>query len=176
MKTILPSFAGHVPAELEQLYPNANITRSPLWAGFNSTYSGVYLLSTTDPLFTNITHRFLEKQTKIYGTDHFYNADTFNEMIPPSNDTTYLSSLSKSLYQSLSSFDPEAIWVIQGWLFSFSPQFWKHPQIKAYLGGVPNNGMLILDLDAYLTPIYAETDSFFGKGSSAHLLSGHSSR
>jgi hypothetical protein len=39
MTTVLPGFAGHVPPAMKQLYPKANITQSPTWAGFNSTYS-----------------------------------------------------------------------------------------------------------------------------------------
>jgi alpha-N-acetylglucosaminidase len=39
MTTVLPGFAGHVPPAMLQLYPKANITQSPTWAGFNSSYS-----------------------------------------------------------------------------------------------------------------------------------------
>jgi alpha-N-acetylglucosaminidase len=35
----------------------------------------------------------------VYGTDHIYNADTFNELDPPSADPTYLAAASNAVYQ-----------------------------------------------------------------------------
>jgi alpha-N-acetylglucosaminidase len=96
-------------------------------------------------------------------------------MLPPNNSTTYLHQTSKALYQSLASVDPQAIWVIQGWMFSFSPDFWHLPQIEAYLSGVPKSGMLVLDLDAYAIPVWAQTNSFFGKGKKKEISSSISS-
>jgi alpha-N-acetylglucosaminidase len=37
--------------------------------------------------------------TAEFGTDHIYNADTFNEMSPPSADPTYLASASRAVYE-----------------------------------------------------------------------------
>ena len=39
-----------------------------------------------------------------------------------------------ALDAQMSKADPEAIWLMQGWLFQSS--WWKEPQITAYLGGV----------------------------------------
>lgn len=85
MSPVLPGFAGHVPAALAQVFPAANITSSPTWAGFDANYSAVALLDPRDPLFANISARFLLAQQVVYGwnppgTPHVYNADTFNEV------------------------------------------------------------------------------------------------
>lgn len=69
-----------------------------------------------------------------FGTDHIYNADTFNEMTPRSSDPSYLSSASKAVYEGMVAGDPDAIWLMQGWLFQ-DAQFWQPPQIKALLQG-----------------------------------------
>ena len=69
-----------------------------------------------------------------FGTDHIYNADTFNEMTPGSSEPSYLSSASKAVYDGMLAGDPKAIWLMQGWLFQ-DTGFWKPPQIKALLQG-----------------------------------------
>jgi alpha-N-acetylglucosaminidase len=38
-----------------------------------------------------------------FGTDHIYNADTFNEMSPPSADPAYLAAASRAVYEVLRS-------------------------------------------------------------------------
>ena len=41
--------------------------------------------------------------------------------------------------------------------------FWNNHTIKAFLSGVPDKSMLILDLFAEEDPVWIRTDSFFGK-------------
>lgn len=108
MISVLPGFAGFVPKELKTLYPKANITRSADWGRFNDTYCCVYLLEPLDPLFIQIGKLFIQVQTSEFGTDHIYNADTFNEMRPGSNDPQFLHDTSKAVYQGLTAADPNA--------------------------------------------------------------------
>ncbi|KAF6026713.1 NAGLU [Bugula neritina] len=67
MTPVLPSFSGHVPAGLAQLYPKANITKLSLWSHFTSKYSGTYYLSPTDPLYNRIVELFIQKYTEEFG-------------------------------------------------------------------------------------------------------------
>ena len=60
----------------------------------------------------------------------------------------------------MSKADPEAIWLMQGWLFQSS--WWKEPQITAYLGGVGKAKMWLLDLFGDSNPIWVKTASFYG--------------
>lgn len=69
-----------------------------------------------------------------FGTNHIYNADTFNEMEPRSSDPAYLASASKAVFEGMLGGDPDAIWLMQGWLF-LNGNFWKPPQVKALLQG-----------------------------------------
>ena len=56
---------------------------------------------------------FIEEQMNEYnGTNHIYNADTFNEMTPRSNDTGYLANASRAVYEAMVEKDPDAIWLV----------------------------------------------------------------
>ncbi|XP_028675078.1 alpha-N-acetylglucosaminidase [Erpetoichthys calabaricus] len=163
MIPVLPAFAGHVPAAITKLFPQANVTQLGPWSHFDCNYSCSYLLDPRDPLFLNIGKLFLKQQLQKFGTDHIYSADTFNEMIPASSDPVYLSAVSKAVFSSMTAVDPQAVWLMQGWLFVHQPDFWKPPQIKALVLGVPLGRMIVLDLFAESTPIYISTKSFYGQ-------------
>ena len=159
MKPVLPAFTGHVPASFAKYFPHAKLKKTNWGNGFADTY----ILDPEDPLFNKISRKFLELQTSLYGTDHLYSADTFNENEPPSDEPEYLASLSKQVYEGMKAADPEATWVMQGWLFYSDRTFWKAPQIKALLDAVPDEGMIILDLATEIEPVWKRTQAFYGK-------------
>lgn len=159
MKPVLQSFTGHVPAAFKTRFPASKLKQTNWTNGFDDTY----ILDTEDPMFEQIGRKFLEVQTKLYGTDHLYSADTFNENEPPTDDPAYLSALSARVYQAMSKADPKAIWVMQGWLFYSDRKFWKTPQIKALLEAVPNEHMIMLDLATEIEPVWKRTDAYYGK-------------
>ena len=159
MKTVLPAFTGHVPASFKKYFPDADLKQTNWGNDFDDTY----ILDADDPLFAEIGKKFLQVQQEVYGTDHLYSADTFNENEPPSDDPEYLSELSAKVFEGMRSVDPEAVWVMQGWLFYSHREFWKAPQIKGLLGAVPNDRMIILDLAAEIEPIWKRTEAFYGK-------------
>lgn len=159
MKPVLPAFTGHVPASFKKYFPNARLKQT----NWGNDFEDTYILDADDPLFAEIGKKFLEVQQEIYGTDHLYSADTFNENEPPSDDPQYLSELSAKVFEGMKSADPEAVWVMQGWLFYSHRDFWKAPQIQGLLGAVPNDRMIILDLAAEIEPIWKRTEAFYGK-------------
>ena len=159
MKPVLPAFTGHVPAAFKMKYPNAKLKATNWKNGFED----VYILDPEDSLFGIIGKMFIQTQTSLFGTDHLYSADTFNENEPPSDDTGYLAKLSGHLYQSMLAADPKSIWVMQGWLFYSDRKFWKAPQIQALLDAVPNEHMILLDLAAEIEPVWKRTNAFYGK-------------
>ncbi|CAL9699636.1 unnamed protein product [Knipowitschia caucasica] len=163
MIPVLPAFSGNIPKGILRLYPNANVTRLGPWAQFNCSYSCAYILDPQDPLFLRIGSLFLSQIIKQFGTDHIYNTDTFNEMTPPSSDPGYLSSVSRAVFSSMTSVDPQAVWLMQGWLFFSDAAFWKPAQIQALLQGVPLGRMIVLDLFAETEPIFSYTESFYGQ-------------
>ncbi|XP_044103814.1 alpha-N-acetylglucosaminidase [Neovison vison] len=163
MIPVLPAFAGHVPKALTRVFPQINITQLGSWGHFNCSYSCSFLLAPEDPLFPVIGSLFLRELTKEFGTDHIYGADTFNEILPPSSEPSYLAAATASVYQAMITVDPDAVWLLQGWLFQHQPQFWGPAQVTAVLGAVPRGRLLILDLFAESQPVYLRTASFHGQ-------------
>ena len=158
MTPILPAFTGHVPPTFDQKYPDVKVKKTS-WVNFDP----VTILDPDEEMFDEIGRLFLEEQTKLYGTNHFYTADTFNENRPPVNDSLYLNNISAKVYKAMSDVDTNAIWVMQGWLFHHTRDFWGNEQIKALLGAVPDDKMLILDLWSERYPVWSRTEAYYGK-------------
>lgn len=159
MTPVLQGFTGHVPAALKQKFPDAAFQQLPSWCGF----PGTVFLDPADPLFERVGKLFVEEQTRQFGTNHLYASDTFIEMSPPSNEPAFLERMGKAVYGAMKAGDPEAIWVMQGWLFVNNPNFWKPPQAKALFGAVPDDRLILLDLFCESQPAWKITESFYGK-------------
>lgn len=158
----LPAFAGHVPEEVKTLYPNAKITRSPNWNNFPEEFCCVYMVDPVDPLYLEIGKKFIEEQTRLYNyTSSLYQCDTFNEMDPDTTDPVALANSSQAVINSMVAADPDAVWLMQGWLFQ--SEYWTKDLTKAYLQAVPNDKMIILDLYSEVDPIWNRDDNYFGK-------------
>jgi alpha-N-acetylglucosaminidase len=130
---VLPSFSGNVPSALRKIYPEANITRLDNWntVDGDSRWCCTYLLNPSDPLFIEIGEAFIKQQTEEYGEiTNIYNCDTFNENTPPTSEPEYISSLGAAVYKAMSKGNKNAVWLMQGWLFSSDSKFWKPPQLK----------------------------------------------
>jgi alpha-N-acetylglucosaminidase len=159
MKPVLSAFTGHVPAAFKERFPNAKLKQT----NWNNGFADTYILDSEDPLFAEIGKKYLQKQTELFGTDHLYSADTFNENEPPSNDPEFLSKLSARVYEGMRQADAEAVWVMQGWLFFSDRKFWNAPQVKALLDAVPNDKMILLDLITEYEPVWKRTEAYYGK-------------
>jgi len=162
MTPVLSAFAGHVPEALTKKYPDVNWTRSVNWGNFPENYCCVYLAPSDDPIFLELGKAYLLKQKQLFGPSGIYNCDTYNEMQPPSGNLTYLAKAGEVVYNSMKAAEPDAIWLMQGWLF-VDDDFWTKDRIKAYLSRVPNDKMIILDLFSDESPFWSKTDSYFGK-------------
>ena len=158
MTPVLPAFTGHVPPAFSEKFPDVKVTKSS-WVNF----APVSVLDPSEELFSTIGRMFLEEQTKTYGTNHFYSADTFNENTPPTDDSLYLNDISQKVYAAMADVDPQAVWVMQGWLFHHERKFWGDRQIQALLNAVPDENMLILDLYSERSPVWNRTESYYGK-------------
>ncbi|XP_060067038.1 alpha-N-acetylglucosaminidase-like [Ylistrum balloti] len=163
MIPVLPGFAGHVPSAITRIFPNASVSHLPNWGHFNSSFCCNLLLDFSDPLFKRIGHEVVKEMLNEFGTDHIYNIDTFNEMLPKSSSPTYLAESARAVFEALTSADQQAVWLMQGWIFENSVDFWKSPQIKAVVTAVPKGRMIILELFAENRPVYRHTESYFGQ-------------
>ena len=162
MTPVLPAFSGHVPEKIKEIYPDAQITRVPGWGGFEEKYL-CHFLSPMDPLFAQLQKEYLEAQTELFGTDHIYGLDLFNEIEAPSWDTETLARMSSSAYESLTAVDPEAKWLQMGWMFYYDREHWTPENIKAYLSAVPQGKVIILDYYLENTMVWKLTDRFYGQ-------------
>ncbi len=159
MTPVLPAFTGHVPPGFKKKFPRAQVNQ----VKWGRNFPAVNILSPKDSLFTVIGREFLKMQTKEYGTNHYYSADVFNEMKPPTNDSLYLNDMSSKVYQSMYNVDTAAVWVMQGWLFHYDAKFWQPTQMKALLNAVPDNKMIILDLWSEKNPVWNQSEAYYGK-------------
>ncbi|KAH9857034.1 alpha-N-acetylglucosaminidase [Lenzites betulinus] len=166
MTPALPAFTGFVPRALAALYPNASIVPGSQWSGFPAALTEDAFLEPFDPLFATLQQSFIAKQQAAYGANvsHVYTLDQYNENDPFSGTTDYLRSVSAGTFASLRAADPDAVWLMQGWLFFSSATFWTNERVEAYLGGVPeNDSMIVLDLYTEAAPQWNRTSSYFGK-------------
>ncbi|MCH5377213.1 MAG: alpha-N-acetylglucosaminidase, partial [Planctomycetes bacterium] len=157
MTPVLQGFTGHVPQAVERLFPDARLHRIR-WIDWQTS-----LLDPLDPRFAEIAAMWMEEQHRRYGTSHLYAADTFIEMTPPSGQTEDLANLSRAIYDGMFRDDPEAVWVLQTWNFSYQQAYWTQPRIEAFLGAVESDRMLCLDLACEDRPQWSRTRAFCGK-------------
>jgi alpha-N-acetylglucosaminidase len=160
MTPVLQGFTGHVPGSITALFPGAHVHKTGDWsAGF----SGTYFLDPLDPLFQRIGKRFIERQAELYGTDHYYAADSFNEINPPTDDPVFCRNMGRAVYESMHSADQGAVWVLQGWFLYYQADFWKPPQARALLDAVPDDRLVVLDLWGDRNPVWQKREAFYGK-------------
>lgn len=165
MTPVLPAFTGFLPRAVERVFPDAAFVNGSQWNGFPSNLTNVTFLEPTDSHFPQLQKSFITKQKEAYGNvTNIYTLDQYNENNPSSGDFGYLRNVTKGTWQSLKDADPEAIWMMQGWLFYSNSAFWTDARIEAYLSGVEvNSDMLILDLFSESQPQWQRTNSYYGK-------------
>ena len=147
MHPICPGFAGFVPQAMKRLYPDIHITETSWGGAFHN-----WMLSPQEELFHTIGKLFIEEWEKEFGKNEYYLVDSFNEMdipFPPKEDPkryTLLASYGDKVYQSIKAGNPDATWVMQGWMFGYQRYIWDEPTLRALLSKVPDDKMLLLDL------------------------------
>ena len=162
MRPVLPAFAGHVPGALRDLFPDADIQALGSWASFDNQYR-TYFLNSEDPLYSRIQRLFLEELTRLFGTDHIYGIDPFNEVDPPSFEPEYLNKVSKHIYESLTAVDPEAEWLQMAWFLYYQRKDYTQERTRAMLTGVPQGKMTMLDYYCEYKEMWREHEGFYGQ-------------
>ena len=161
MRPVLPAFAGHVPGALRELFPDADIQALGGWAGFDDQYR-TYFLNSEDPLYGRIQRMFLEEQTRLFGTDHIYGIDPFNEVDPPSFEPEYLNKVTEHIYESLTAVDPDAEWLQMAWFLYYQSKDYTPERTRAMLTGVPQGKMTMLDYYCEYKEMWREHKGFYG--------------
>ena len=156
MRPVLGAFAGHVPEQiaLKERYYSCNWLESDEYK--------TYFIYPSEEIFGEIQKRYLETQEKLFGTDHVYAADLFNEMAPPSWEPDSLASIASRMYESIDDVDPGAEWIQMGWMFLSSQNMWTKERIQAYLNACPSGKVKILDYRGEYNEAWERTENFFG--------------
>ena len=77
IRVVGPAFNGYVPAAFRKKYPGTHYVQVD-WQGVDINQ----LIYPDDPMFAEISTRFLKEYIRIFGTDHYYNIDPFPETDP----------------------------------------------------------------------------------------------
>ena len=141
------------------ILPEADIQHLGKWAGFADAYRCNFL-NPNDALFAKIQKLFLDEQKKLFGTDHIYGLDPFNEVDPPSFEPEYLRKIASDMYATLTAADPKAQWMQMTWMFYFDKDKWTSERMKALLTGVPQNKMILLDYHCENVELWKRTEHF----------------
>ncbi len=161
MRPVLPAFNGHVPEQLKTLFPDADIKSLGRWAQFDEKYS-CHFLNPGEKLFAKIQKLYREEQTRLFGTDHIYGVDPFNEVTPPSWEPSYLKQVSRDMFKTMTAVDKKAVWLQMAWMF-YHKKEWTPERIKALLTGVPRGRMILLDYYCENVELWKKTDQFYGQ-------------
>eukprot|EP01065_Artemidia_motanka_P007559 TRINITY_DN13775_c0_g1_i3.p1 TRINITY_DN13775_c0_g1~~TRINITY_DN13775_c0_g1_i3.p1 ORF type:complete len:1327 (+),score=315.86 TRINITY_DN13775_c0_g1_i3:47-3982(+) len=153
MSAILPAFSGHVPPEAADLFPNVSFRPQNGWNRFSPTL----LVDPGEDLFRTLASTFTRLQQQAYGTtSHLYSVDTFNEMEPDNESPEYLRSAAHGVIAGMKGGDPQAKWVLQGWMF-VRDLFWRERgRVEAYLSGAGKSDLIVLDLTADTAELSAD--------------------
>lgn len=147
MKPICPAFAGFVPKEIKNYYPDIEITLTTWSDTFHN-----WMISPEEELFKKMGTAFIHEWEKEFGACEYYISDSFNEMeipFPAKGDPARYELLSRYgnvVYESIKNGNPEAVWVMQGWMFGFQRDIWDYETLAALVRKVPKGKILLLDL------------------------------
>ena len=150
MTPVYQGFAGFVPKALKTHYPEAQLTEM-IWSKFAPEFHN-HMLSPLDPLFTKIGVDFINEWEKEFGKGKYYLIDSFNEMDIPfgkqGSQERYdaLHRYGATIYNTVREANPDAVWVMQGWMFGYQRKLWDPESVKALLSGAPDDKMMIIDL------------------------------
>ena len=156
MKPVLGAFNGHVPEQIAE--GHRHYTCNWIDSGDYRTH----FIYPSDPLFAEIQKKYLSFQSELFGTDHIYAADLFNEMPPPCWEPDSLASISREMFRSLEAADSKAEWIQMGWMFLNASKDWTPERIEAYLGACPRGRVKILDYRGEEDEAWLRTDAFYG--------------
>lgn len=146
MKPICPAFAGFVPKDIKLVFPDVQLVETSWGGAFNN-----WMISPKSELFNKIGTMFIEEWEKEFGKNIHYLADSFNELeipYPPiGTEERYalLRDYGENLYKSIHAANPDAVWVMQGWMFGYQRYIWEPKTLEALCERVPNDKMLLLD-------------------------------
>ena len=147
MTPVCPGFAGFVPQALKRLHPELKLVET----NWNGGLPHNWMITPDQPLFQKIGTMFIEEWEKEFGKCSHYLIDSFNEMdlpFPPHGQPAryeMLADYGRAVYDSIAAANPDAVWMMQGWMFGFQRRIWDSRSLEALISKVPDDKMMLLD-------------------------------
>src|SRR5204863_9649354 len=82
--------------------------------------------------------------------------------VDPTLKARRLAAYGKAIHDAFAQTRPDAVWVMQGWLFGADQTFWTAEAIAAYLSRVPDDRLMVLDIGNDRYPESWRTARAFG--------------
>ena len=165
IQPVVQSFAGFVPKGLNRVFPDINLHPTFWNPGFPPEKRPVFIMPDTK-LFRTISKMFIEEWQNEFGDATYYLVDSFNEQKLPETGkpvTELLAGYGEDTFNAIKAGDPDAIWVIQGWMFAYQREIWNTETVKALFSRVPDNEVLILDYANDYNNNWQPMNAFNGK-------------
>lgn len=144
MTPVFQGFAGFVPPAYEQHF-GTKLTRTD-WRHYREEDCN-FMLSPEDSMFAVTGTEYIKEWEKEFGKGEFYLIDSFNEMAVPFEDKeAMLSRYGEVIYSSLAAANPDAVWVMQGWMLGYQRDIWNYDALAALGSKVPENKLMVIDL------------------------------
>ncbi len=191
MKPILPAFGGYVPKAFALKHPKARIYRMPTGEGFHETYwldpgdplfaklagrfialytatygAGTYYLADSfNEMQPPVADNGADEHNAVFDDGAANKVAGSNKTpVDPALKARRLAGYGKAIYEAFRQAKPDAVWVMQGWLFGADQQFWDSDAIAAYLSQIPDDKLMILDIGNDRYPdIWRRARAFGGK-------------
>lgn len=165
IEPIAPAFSGFVPAGFRRAHPEAEVLGMPGWCGFTGDYAA-HVLHPLSPLYPEIGGAFIREWRREFGDARFYQADSFNEMDPPTGEAgealqEQLAAFGEAVYSAIRAGDRDGTWVMMAWCFLSG--FWTPDNAAALLSRVPDDRMILLDLYCDGIPQWSRLEAYRGK-------------
>lgn len=162
MSVALPAFAGMVPLAMRRIFPEAHYTAVGNWNGFPNSSCCSLFVEPLDPLFQKLSSMFLQRIQQVYGSNHIYFCDPYNQVKPREATVEYMKYSADAIYNSMLELDQNAVWLLPSWMFT-EIHYWKNDLIAAFLKAVPIGRILVLDMQSEMNPQHQRTSSFHGQ-------------
>lgn len=149
MEPVYNAFAGFVPESIKRICPDVEFFKTG-WGG--GEYYVSHFISPETELFRTIAKKYIEEWEREFGKGKYYLADSFNEMKVPfaargtRERFDQLASYGEAVYESITAANPDAVWVLQGWMFGYQRYIWDPESIEALFSKLPDDKLLLIDL------------------------------
>jgi alpha-N-acetylglucosaminidase len=165
IEPVVQGFAGFVPQGMRRLHPEVRYHETHWNSGFPVSQRPVVMLPDS-PLWSEIMRRFIAEWKKEFGEARHWLVDSFNELqLPQTGEppAAMLARYGKATFAAIRSADPDAVWVLQGWMFNYQRDIWNRETVQALVETVPPDGLLVLDYANDYNPNWDDFAAFHGR-------------